>query len=276
MNKQGYINYNLLFSSNNSGKADSDVRALKIIEELLPYQDSIQLNGKSIYEISDISIIESLEDFIKLEVAKMKNNENNIFDYGRPNQRSYPLKNFCSAALKSLKSYIQYEQEIKAADAIVERENNPKRISKQLIAHFDLTKEGKDEVAQIKRRKGQDYFRRMILANYGGHCALTGIDLPQLLLASHIIPWSDNKIERLNPCNGICLSAFYDRAFDQGLIGFDSNYRTILSTYIKENDGKDYYERYFKPISGRQLTMPSMYKPDAKFLEWHMDSIFLR
>ena len=49
----------------------------------------------------------------------MKNNEKSIFDYGRPNQRSYPLKNFCSAALKSLKGYIQYEQEITAADAIV-------------------------------------------------------------------------------------------------------------------------------------------------------------
>lgn len=276
MNKQGYIDFNLMLSPDNSGKADSYARALKIIEELLPYQDSIQLNGKSIYEISDISIIESLEGFIKLEVAKMKNNEKNIFDYGHPNQRSYPLKNFCSAALKSLKNYIQYEQEIKAADAIVEQENNPKQISKQLVAHFDLTKEGKDEVARIKIRKGQDYFRRMILANYGLHCALTGIDLPQLLLASHIIPWSENKKERLNPCNGICLSALYDRAFDQGLIGFDSNYRTVLSTHIRENEGKDYYEKYFKPISGRQLTMPSMYKPDTKFLEWHMDSIFLR
>lgn len=93
MNKQGYIDFNLMLSPDNSGKADSYARALKIIEELLPYQDSIQLNGKSIYEISDISIIESLEDFIKLEVAKMKNNEKNIFDYARPNQRSYPLKN---------------------------------------------------------------------------------------------------------------------------------------------------------------------------------------
>lgn len=147
MNKQGYIEYNLLLSSNNSGKADSYARALKIIEEILPHQDTIQLNGKSIFEISDIHIIESLENFIRLEVIKMKNNEKSIFDYGRPNQRSYPLKNFCSAALKSLKSYVQYEQEIKAADVIVEQENNPKQISKQLIAHFDLTKEGKDEIA---------------------------------------------------------------------------------------------------------------------------------
>ena len=69
----------------------------------------------------------------------------------------------------------------------------------------------------------------MILSNYNGHCALTGIDIPQLLLASHIIPWSKNKVTRLNPSNGICLSALYDKAFDQGLIGFDQHYKVILS-----------------------------------------------
>ena len=47
MNKQGYIEYNLLLSSNNSGKADSYARALKIIEEILPHQDTIQLNAEN-------------------------------------------------------------------------------------------------------------------------------------------------------------------------------------------------------------------------------------
>ena len=65
MDKQGYIDYNLLLSSNNSGKADSYARALKIIEDILPYQDTIQLNGKSIFEISDIRVIESLENYIR-------------------------------------------------------------------------------------------------------------------------------------------------------------------------------------------------------------------
>ena len=46
----------------------------------------------------------------------------------------------------------------------------------------------------------------MILKNYGTQCAITGIDIPQLLMASHIIPWSDkaHKQYRLNHCNGIC------------------------------------------------------------------------
>lgn len=263
-------------SPDNSGKTDSYVRAIAILEQVLKHQNVINLNGKSLYEISNIGTIEALENLVKEEVKKMKNNEKSIFDYGRPNQRSYPLKNFCSAALRSLKDYIQYEHDVKAADAIVAREHNPQDISKCLIKHFDLTKEGSDVLSLTKHRKGQNYFRRMVLTNYGGRCALTGIDIPQLLLASHIIPWNDNKKERLNPCNGICLSALYDRAFDQGLIGFDSNYRTILSTRIKENKGKEYFDKYFAKIANKELNMPSVYKPDIRFLEWHMDKIFLR
>jgi putative restriction endonuclease len=276
VDKQGYREFNLMLSPEKSGKADSYTRAIRIIEEVLPYQNVVNLHGRSLYEISDIETIEGLERLVKVEVSKLKNHEENIFNHGNPNQLSYPRNNFCSAALRSLKSYAQYEHDVKAADVIVAQEHNPQQISKRLIAHFDLTKEGEDVVSQTKHRKGQEYFRRMILANYENRCALTSIDVPQLLLASHIIPWSDNKKERLNPCNGICLSALYDKAFDQGLMGFDSHYRVVLSIRITENEGKDYYDKYFAPVTGCELTMPAMYKPDTVFLEWHMDEIFQR
>lgn len=265
-----------MLSPDNSGKAYSYARAIQILEEVLPYQDVVKLHGRSLYEISDIETIEELERLVKVEVVKLKNHEKNIFDHGHPNQLSYPLKNFCSAALRSLKRYAQYEHDVKAADVIVAQEHNAQQISKRLLIHFDLTKEGTDEVIQTKHRNGQAYFRRMILANYEGKCALTGIDVPQLLLASHIKPWADCKKERLNPCNGICLSALYDKAFDKGLMGFDSHYRVVLSARITENEGKDYYDKYFAPIKSRELTMPAIYLPDTKFLEWHMDKVFLK
>ncbi len=37
-------------------------------------------------------------------------------------------------------------------------------------------------------------------------------------VASHIVPWAEDRRNRLNPHNGLCLSAPHDRAFDQGLI----------------------------------------------------------
>lgn len=210
MDKQGFIDFNTRLSPENSGKADSYARAIQVLDEVLPYQDVVDLHGQSLYQVSDTAVIEAILHLVNDEVKKMKLQQQNIFDdYGKPNQRSYPLKSFCSAALKSLKKYAQYMQDVNEADRIVAQEADPRSISTRLIDHFNLTKEGEDVVSESKRRKGQDYFRRMILTNYGGRCALTGMDIPQLLLASHIIPWAEkaHKQDRLNPCNGICLSA---------------------------------------------------------------------
>lgn len=278
MDRQGFIDFNTQLSPENSGKADSYAQAIKILDEVLPYQNVIDLHGQSLYDLHDVSVIEEVLLFVNGEVKKMKNNMQNIFDHGRPNQKSYPLKSFCSAALKSLKRYAQYEQEIMAADRIVAQETNPRTISKKLITLFDLTREGKDIASETKRRKGQEYFRRMILANYCGRCALTGIDIPQVLLASHIIPWSDksHKRDRLNPCNGICLSALYDKAFDKGLITFSPDDLSVqISSVLRENESKEYFNRHFGCIIGKKLTLPAEFKPNLDFLAYHREKVFV-
>ena len=84
----------------------------------------------------------------------------------------------------------------------------------------------------IKARVNQNIFQRFVIANYSGKCAITGIDIPALLLASHIIPWAKNEEERLNPENRICLSPLYDRAYDQGYISINENYEILLSSEI--------------------------------------------
>ncbi len=278
MDKQGFIDFNTKLSPENSRKASSYAMAIRILDEVLPHQSVIDLHGRSLYDISDVATIEGLIELVLIEQTKMRRGEKSIFDNGQPNQSSYPLKSFCSAALKSLKQYAQYEQEVMEADRIVAQETNPKTISAKLITHFDLTKEGEDVASESKRRKGQDYFRRMILANYGGRCALTGIDIPQLLLASHIIPWSDktHKHDRLNPCNGICLSALYDKAFDQGLITISpDDYSVILSSALRENETKEYYDKHFGCIKGQKLTLPTEYLPSREFLAYHWDKVFV-
>lgn len=278
MTRQGFIDFNTRLSPENSGKADSYARAIRILDEVLAHQDLIDLHGRSLYDVRDTETIEAVLRFVSQEVKKMKRNEPNIFDYGKPNQRSYPLKNFCSSALRSLKQYAQYEQEVVVADGIVAQERNPRTISTKLIAHFDITKEGEDKISLTKQRKGQDYFRRMILANYGGRCALTGIDIPQLLLASHIIPWADksHKKDRLNPCNGICLSALYDKAFDQGLITISpDDYCVVLSSVLRENETKEYFDKHFGIIIGKKLMMPTQYLPNRDFLAYHREKVFV-
>ena len=278
MDRQGFIDFIARQSPEKSGKTPSYDTAIKILDNVLQYQTEIDLHGKSLFDISDVSVLDAVLRLVKGEVKKMKNNESNIFDYGKPNQRSYPLKSFCSSALKSLKSYAQFEQDVIVADRIVKQETNPRIISKKLIDYFDISKEGEDVISMKKQRNGQDYFRRMILANYGGKCALTGINVPQLLFASHIIPWRDksHKKERLNPCNGVCLSALYDKAFDAGLITISpDDFKVCLSSALLEYESEEYFDKHFACIDGQKITLPSEYQPDKIFLAYHRDNVFM-
>lgn len=274
MDKQGFINYTSSFSPIGSGKAGSYAKAIDILNEIFSNTSLKNYSIHNLYNITNPEDIEDIRNSVSIEEKKMRNGEKSIFDYGKATQTSYPRGGFCSAALRSLKEYAIYEKEITQADSIVLQEQDPQTIAKELIKHFDINKEGLDIETITKLRKGQYYFRRMILSNYNGRCALTGIDIPQLLLASHIIPWSKNKVTRLNPSNGICLSALYDKAFDQGLIGFNQDYKVVLSSLIIEQEGKDYYNKYFDIIKHKSLNMPLRFAPNKEFLEWHMDEIF--
>lgn len=140
---------------------------------------------------------------------------------------------------------------------------------------FDIKDlKGETAIRQVKTRVNQSVFRQMVLTNYTSKCAITGIDIPELLLASHIIPWSKSEKERLNPENGICLSALYDKAFDCGLIGINQNYEVILSTSIKKKKDSLFYKNHFEPIEKIKITEPLKYLPRKDFLEYHLDTIF--
>ena len=203
MDKQDFINYLSLYSPVGSGKPGSYIKAIDILNEILSKSSIQKYASCNLYTITEPNTLENIKNFIALEEKKMRNKEKSIFDYGKTTQTSYPLHGFCSAALKSLKEYATYENDILKADSIVTQEKNPQKIAKELLNHFDINKEGTDIETITRQRKGQDYFRRMVIANYNGRCALTGIDIPQLLFASHIIPWSKNKTTRLNPSKAL-------------------------------------------------------------------------
>lgn len=140
---------------------------------------------------------------------------------------------------------------------------------------FDLKDfKGETKIREVKTRVNQSVFRQMVLANYTTRCAISGIDIPELLFASHIVPWSKNENERLNPENGICLSALYDKAFDKGIIGINQNYEVILSSALKKRKGMAFYEYHFAPIEHLKISEPLKYLPKKEFLEYHLDVIF--
>ncbi len=273
MDREGYIDFVTMFSAENSGTPASYATAIQILDEVLKHQNVINLDGRSLYDIKDISVIEDVLALVKDEMKKMRKHQPNIFDYGRPDQTSYPLSYFCSSALNRLISYVEYEQENDVADSIVAHEANPRIISKKLSTHFDINKEGKDYETMIKHRKGQEYFRRMILSIYGGKCAITGLNIPQTLRASHIVEWSIDKSNRMNPENGLCLSATYDAAFDKHLISFDDDYRMIVSKGIKDYYTNEVSRAYFDKYEGKQISLPSLYMPSKKLLKKHREKL---
>lgn len=140
---------------------------------------------------------------------------------------------------------------------------------------FDIKDlKGETKLREVKTRVNQNVFRQIVVANYSGKCAITGIDLPELLFASHIVPWAKNENERLNPENGICLSALYDKAFDKGLIGLNEKYEVIISSRLKKKNDANYYGKYFASIEKQSICLPQRYLPKREFIQYHLDEIF--
>jgi hypothetical protein len=86
----------------------------------------------------------------------------------------------------------------------------------------------------VIQRIGQDVFREALVDLWAGRCAVTGLDQPELLRASHIKPWTDcdTDAERLDPMNGLLLSAHWDLAFDAGLVSFLDDGHALVSKQL--------------------------------------------
>lgn len=141
---------------------------------------------------------------------------------------------------------------------------------------LDLPKEGKERDALVKARVNQSFFRKTVLAAYSLKCCITGLSIPSLLTASHIIPWSEDKANRMNPQNGLCLNALHDRAFDKGWITVTPDLLVRVSPRIqKMSDEKAVCDLLLK-YDGAQIREPRRFFPDAKFLEYHNDVVFKR
>ncbi len=131
-----------------------------------------------------------------------------------------------------------------------------------------------DGETTVKVRLMQSFFRKVVLAAYNSRCCVTGNPIEELLVASHILPWSTFPLQRLNPRNGLCLAAHYDRAFDRGLISFDDRMTLVLSPALKRYLPNDAIELEFARREGRPLVCPDRFLPDAGFLAYHRDQIY--
>lgn len=155
--------------------------------------------------------------------------------------------------------------------------------SEELIANFQnqsITKqaysfpEGKDRLTTIKARVNHGFFRSTILSSYNTKCCITGISTSELLVASHIIPWSADEKNRTNPHNGLCLNSLHDKAYDRGLLTVTPDYEIKISESILDSLSDQWASDFFIRFANRKIFTPERFLPKREFLDFHFQSIF--
>ena len=258
-----------------SNKAASYVLALDWLCKMLDSEPLGFDDCKDIWAVNSVERLHELYLFV-LEEAKKKDESvwciENI-------PISYLQKGYCSAALKSYQEFLveyNYEQEVLAVfdeykggeSEIIEKLDIDINYPEFLIEGLDK-QQGREVVRSVSVRSNQNVFRKMILKIYNQTCCITGLDIPEVNRASHIIPWAKDASKRLDPRNGLCLSATYDAAFDRNLISLDEDYRVILSKDITEYYANKSVKEYFLSKEGRKITMPTSYLPHKDYLAEH-------
>jgi putative restriction endonuclease len=132
---------------------------------------------------------------------------------------------------------------------------------------------GKERDSIVKSRINQNFFRNAVLTSYQNKCCITGLPFAELLNASHIIPWSIDSNNRLNPHNGLCLNVLHDRAFDRGLITIRPDYTIDISSRINNLTDKSVKD-YFLCFKNQKIILPERFVPKKSFLEFHNKNIF--
>lgn len=135
----------------------------------------------------------------------------------------------------------------------------------------EIIKEGLEKERLVKTRVNQSLFRTMLLATYNNKCCITQIENPELLIASHIIPWGKDEKNRLNPMNGLLLNALHDRAFENGLITITEEYTINVSSLLKKKNTPESIQQNFLDYEGKRIFLPDKFLPAKQFLKIHND-----
>lgn len=133
------------------------------------------------------------------------------------------------------------------------------------VARSDVPETTRD--ALIKARIGQGSFRAALISVWGGQCAATGCSELSVLRASHVQPWrSSDDSQKLDPANGLLLTANLDALFDQGLITFSDSGRMLVSKKLRRQTLIDLGlpVQLRQPLSERQRT----------YMKFHRDERF--
>lgn len=138
------------------------------------------------------------------------------------------------------------------------------------IDKSDLPPVGLEREALVRVRVNQNFFRSRILSAYNYQCCVTGLTFSPLLVASHIMPWSEDQANRLNPRNGLCLNALHDRTFDRHLMWIEDDFTVKFSSDLMElKQHNDSTLKWLTSFYGKRLIFPDCFSPDPELLRRH-------
>ena len=123
-------------------------------------------------------------------------------------------------------------------------------------------------------RVNQSQFRKIVLSNFNNKCCITGISMTELLVASHIVPWSKDKGNRLSPQNGLALNSLHDKAFDRHLITITEDLKIKISKKFYNHKDVESIKQNFIDYDGQSLLSPKKFYPDLDFLKMHNEQFY--
>ena len=258
-----------LFERNlpNSRKAASYIQALKYLDLV------IECYGvSSIYQVQSPKLVQNLYERV---LAEQKKGEQSIFS-GVITSESYWRKGYISAALRAYKTFLEEEQYIREALATYSLGIPFERITEHIDTMPEIGTDfvGKESVATRRVRLNQKVFAKKVREAYNATCCITGLSFAKLNRAGHIIPWAERDSIRLDPRNGIYLSATYDVAFDRHLISLDQDYRVLVGSSLKDFYTKDIFQQYFQRMEGTRIALPPLqFRPKEEYLSWHRERL---
>ncbi len=127
--------------------------------------------------------------------------------------------------------------------------------------------------ALVAVRLHQAFFRKAVLSSYDYTCCVCAIDLPQLLIASHIVPWSVLESARTDPQNGLCLCALHDRALDRGLLSVSATQEIMITRSVLASEVK-FVRITLASFEGKMIKSPRRFAPSKDYLDWHGSNVF--
>lgn len=272
--------------SSGRGTVSTYCRALDVLSIALGNAGILDSSVSSVWDIESVERLMDLHKLALEEQKKYNESGSGIFSSLNSGGRSYFKNRWCSAALQKLAAFRQENAYAESVDRVLYLGKNGIEISKSAsatkLANVETflpeglspsSRTGKEILSLVKQRVNQSVFRKWILAIYGGKCCMTGVDVPEVLRASHIVEWSKDVGNRMNPCNGLCLSATFDAAFDKHLLSFDEKYRMVLSKRLSDFCTRKACRDCFKRFEGVSMSLPSKFLPDPKLLEVHRNQL---